>query len=117
MNTIRTKLYAVVICISGTASIVVPSTSMQAAEQDPPSKTVRYGDLNIAETAGAKTLYSRILAAAQEVCDRSIGTDPILRAAMQACVKRATDNAVKKVDAPALSALRFGSKALRLANK
>jgi UrcA family protein len=117
MNTIRTKLYAVVICVSGTASLVVPSTSVQAAEPNPPSKTVRYDDLNITEAAGAKTLYSRIRAAAQEVCDRSNGSDPILRLAMQACVKNAIDNAVKKVDAPALSALRFGSDALRLASK
>ena len=117
MNTIRTKLYAVVICVSGTASLAVPSTSVQAAEQNPPTKTVRYADLNIAEVAGAKTLYSRIRAAAQEVCGRSINTDPILRPAMQACVKTAIDNAVKKVDAPALTALRFGSDAVRLANK
>jgi UrcA family protein len=117
MNTIRTKLYAVVICVSGMASLVVPSTSVQASEEPPPSKTVRYDDLNIAAEAGAKTLYSRISAAAQEVCGRSTGTDPILRMATQACVKTAIDNAVKKVDAPALSRLRFGSNSVRLANK
>jgi UrcA family protein len=117
MNTIRTKIYTAIFCALGTASLSVLTISVGAAE-DLPQKTVRYADLNIAQPAGAQALYGRISAAAREVCDRSIGWDPIERLAMRACVDKTIDNAVKKVDEPALSALRFGgTDVLRLAKK
>ena len=107
-TTIHTKLYAAIYCALGTAALGALSTSAQAWDEVPPSKTVRFADLDIQTPEGAKVLYHRIRVAAQEVCGTSISGDPILNQAMHGCVEKAIDNAVKKVNAPYLTALRFG---------
>lgn len=119
MNTIRTKFCAAAYCTLGLTSVCLHelTTSAQAWGEDLATKTVKYDDLNLASTAGAKALYGRIRAAAREVCNRSAGSDPILRVGGRACMEKAIDNAVKKVDAPELTALRFGSSVVRLASK
>lgn len=115
MNTpIRTKLYTAICCAF--VALGAFSTSVEATE-DVPSKTVRFNDLDITKTAGAKALYGRIRAAARDVCELSTGNDPIMRAALSACIETAIDKAVRKVNAPALTALRFGSDPVRLASK
>ena len=96
---IRTKLWTVVCCAFGAAALGAFSTAVNA-QDDPPSKTVRFSDLNLENPAGAKVLYSRISAAAREVCVLSSGTDPILRTAAHACIEAAIDSAVRKVNAP-----------------
>ena len=115
-TTIRTKIYTAISCVMGTAALcTVLSPSVEA--QAPPSKTVRFSDLDITKSEGAKVLYNRIRAAAQEVCELSTGTDPIMRAAIKGCIDTAVDKAVKDVNAPMLTNLRFGSTDLRLASK
>lgn len=116
MNTfIRTQFYTAVYCALGTAGVCTLASSPAAAEEVP-SKTVRYSDLDIAKPAGAQALYARIRAAARDVCELSTRGDPLLRAAQHACIDTAIDNAVRKVDAPALTSLRFGGD-IRLASK
>jgi UrcA family protein len=117
MNTTnRTKIY---LAISGviSAAALCATLSTTARAEDVPTKTVRYSDLDINKSDGAKTLYTRIHAAARDVCELSTGTDPILRVAFKACVETAIDKAVKEVNAPMLSQLRFGSTDVRLASK
>jgi UrcA family protein len=115
-TTIRTKIYTAISCVMGTVALcTVLSTSVKAEEVL--SKTVRYSDLDITESDGAKVLYSRIRAAAEDVCGRSSGTDPILRLAITGCIHNAVDKAVKDVNAPMLANLRFGSTDVRLASK
>jgi UrcA family protein len=115
-TTIRTKIYTAISCVMGaTALCTALSTSVKA--QDVPSKTVRFSDLDLTKSDGAKALYSRILAAARDVCALSTGTDPILRVAAKACIDKAVDKAVKDVNAPMLTYLRFGSTDVRLASK
>jgi UrcA family protein len=118
MNTIRTKLYATLCVLFGSAAVGAPWTSAQANEPPPPSKTVKFSDLDINTPAGAKVLYSRILAAADEVCQPTY-SDPVMREAVPSCVASAMDNAVKKINAPYLTALRFGdpNRNVRLASK
>jgi UrcA family protein len=117
MNTFnRTKLYTAIYCALGIAALGAFSTSVNATEI-PPSETVRFGDLNISHMEGAKVLYGRIHAAARKVCKQSGGTDPVLRLADKACIETAVDDAVRKVNAPVLTALRFGNEPIRLANK
>ena len=117
MNTsIRTKLNTAIYCALGIAALGAFSISVNATEV-PPSQTVRFSDLNIKNLEGAKVLYSRIHAAARKVCKLSAGTDPILRGGAQACIDTAINDAVHKVNAPLLTALRFGSDPVRLASK
>jgi UrcA family protein len=115
-RTIRTKLYTAIYCALGTAALCAASASAQAAE-DVPSKTVKFADLNITSQAGAKVLYGRIRAAARDVCRDSSGGDPIGRLAVSACIEKAIDKAVKDVNSPVLTSLRFGSGDVRLASK
>jgi UrcA family protein len=115
-TTIRTRLYTAIYSVVGTAAICALSISVQA--QNLPTKTVRFSDLNITSQAGAKVLYSRIRAAAQEVCGRYAGSDPIMGSAVPACIEKAIDKAVKDVNSPVLTSLRFGGSGdLRLASK
>ena len=70
------------------------------------SKRVSYADLDITQQAGAKVLYDRIAAAAQQVCALSGYKNLGEMQRVNGCVDRAINNAVKEVDSPALSALR-----------
>jgi UrcA family protein len=115
-TTIRTKICTAISCVMGTAALCAAlSTSVEA--EDVPSKTVRFNDLDITKSDGAKILYSRIRAAARDVCESSTGTDPFLRVAIKGCIEKAVDKAVKDVNAPMLTYLRFGSTDVRLAGK
>jgi UrcA family protein len=115
---IRTKLYAAICCAVGTASMGALCTAAQATEQDPPSKTVKFTDLNIQTPEGASVLYQRIRVAARDVCELSFGSDPVFTLAEGACIDAAIDKAVKKVNAPYLTALRFGGATpVRVASK
>jgi UrcA family protein len=115
-TTIRTKIYTAISCVMGAMALSTAlSTSVKA--EDAPSKTVRFSDLDITKSDGAKVLYSRIRAAARNVCELSTGTDPILRGAIKGCIEKAVDKAVKDVNAPMLTQLRFGSTNVQLASK
>jgi UrcA family protein len=115
-TTIRTQIYTAISCVMGAAALSAAlSTSLKA--EDAPSKTVRFSDLDITKSDGAKVLYSRIRAAARNVCESSTGTDPILRVAIKGCIEKAVDKAVKDVNAPMLTQLRFGSTNVQLASK
>jgi UrcA family protein len=116
MNTLRTKLYAALCVLFGSAAVGTPWTSAQASEPPPPSKVVKFADLDIQTEAGAKILYHRIRLAAEKVCE-PVFRDAALSAAVPHCVNTAIDNAVKKVNAPYLTALRFGDSNVRLARK
>ena len=117
MNTsIRTKIYTAISCLMSTAALCT-ALSTTAAAQDVPHKTVKFNDLDITTPDGAKVLYKRIRAAAREVCDVSTGNDPILRIGTKVCIEKAVDRAVKGVNAPMLTNLRFGSSDVRLASK
>lgn len=104
-TTIRAKVYTAIYCALGTAALCA---SVQAADQE--SITVKFSDLvDVYKPEGAKVLYDRIRAAAQELCQTAVGRDPNLQQAMEPCVNKAIDNAVKEINAPYLTALRFGS--------
>ena len=115
-TTIRTKIYTAISCLMGTVALCTALSASVKAE-DVPSKVVRYNDLDISKADGAKVLYVRIRAAARHVCEIATGSEPILRPAFKSCVDYAMDKAVKDVNAPMLTYLRFGGTDVRLASK
>jgi UrcA family protein len=115
-TTLRTNLYTAIFCIIGTAAVTTLTTPAGADGLNPPSKTVKFDDLNIATAAGAKALYRRIQTAAVEVCPTQMSYTLRMEQARRACVDHAIDNAVKSVNSPALTELRFGNP-VRLASK
>jgi UrcA family protein len=78
------------------------------------SVTVRFADLNTTSAEGAAALYGRIKHAARNVCeyagleiyDRGTGATDI-------CMRDAIDDAIMKVDRPAVTAYAAGRGALR----
>jgi UrcA family protein len=116
-TTIGNKLLAAIACIVGTAALGGLSSGALASDQNPPSKVIHFSDLDISKPAGAAALLRRIRVAAQDVCQQSTGGDPILQMAGGHCIQKAIDDAVRKIDAPALTALRFGTSDMRLASK
>jgi len=107
MNTIRTRLYAAICVLFGSAAVATPWTLAQA-EQPAATKTIKFADLNLQTPEGAQTLYNRIRMAADRVCEEN-DHDPVMREAKPRCVDSAIDNAVRKINAPYLTALRFGN--------
>jgi UrcA family protein len=71
---------------------------------DVATRTVKYGDLDLARGAGAATLYSRIQNAARAVCEPALTSrawESILVA--HRCVEQSIARAVADVNAPALT--------------
>jgi UrcA family protein len=75
----------------------------------PRSTTVNYADLNLSTSDGATTLLHRIRRAAKGVCGEH-GPSLVEVADWQACVISATDDAVRSVHSPLLTALYSGQR-------
>jgi UrcA family protein len=74
---------------------------------DVPQVVVKFGDLSLSSPQGANKLYSRLAAAAQEVCKSFAvdGRDLGARARVNACLHRAIADAVTRVGQPELFAI------------
>lgn len=82
------------------------SAVCNAAEgSDVPTAIVKYADLDLASSGGAATLYNRIRAASEGVCSPLDHGDLGAMLRWKQCVKRAIEDAVAKVNQPALSAV------------
>ena len=93
--------------IFGALALSCGTASFAADNSDVPQVVVKFGDLNLLNPQGAATLYSRIVAAAHEVC-RSFDIDSrdlAPRARRDACVHKAIADAVTKVGQPELFAI------------
>jgi UrcA family protein len=108
-NTIRNALGAASFFLCGALALSALEASARAADGGPPTQKVSYADLDISKPAGAKVLYSRIVAAANRVCAFDGYKDLATMHWVHVCTDRAIDNAVRDVDSPALSALRPGN--------
>jgi UrcA family protein len=77
--------------------------SMISKLDEPPSRVVAYGDLDLSRDVAVATLYSRINSAAREVCEP---VDPVLTKLQRVgfdCRRLAVANAVSDVNSPALT--------------
>jgi UrcA family protein len=86
------------LCIAGGAA------SANQIDTEQLQRIVKYGDLNLEESASAGTLYARIDVAAREVCDppEIRGFRPLL-VEINRCRAQAVAKAVADVDAPKLT--------------
>src|SRR5271169_2770725 len=86
------------LAIGGTALAsepTAPSTTNQTV-----TYPVRYSDLDVSTTAGAKTLYLRIRYAAETLCESAATWG---KKEGEACVQKAVNDAVARVNAPKLT--------------
>jgi UrcA family protein len=91
------------------AAIATAGTSEASQSVRVVSLEVEYTDLNLATTAGAKTLYKRISHAAHTVCGSVDSRSLRVITANRRCVNDAVNAAVEKVGAPTLTVLHQGS--------
>ena len=93
--------------IFGAIALSCGAISIAADQSDVPQAVVKFGDLNLSNRQGAATLYSRIVAAAGEVCNSfNIDyRDLRSRARLHACVHKAIADAVTRVGQPELFAI------------
>ena len=108
MNTMSTNLSRVIkTAIFGTLALSYGAASIAAGYDTAPTAVVKFGDLNLSNPQGAVKLYSRIVAAANEVCkaydidNRNLGS----RARLSTCVHKAIADAVTTVGHPGLFAV------------
>lgn len=87
------------IVVTGTKASAPPGTAVK-------SKTVKYADLDLGKSAGVKTLYSRIKAAAKDVCSpQPAASDMDGTNNYNQCVSHAVDSAVAQVGNADLTAM------------
>jgi UrcA family protein len=108
-TTIQNTARAAALFLCGAIALCTLQVTARAADDGLPSKRVSYADLDISKPAGAKVLYSRIVAAARQVCAVNGYKDLGTMKQVNRCTDHAIDNAVKDVGSPALSALRPNS--------
>jgi UrcA family protein len=72
--------------------------------QDVPSVVVRFADLNLSRSEGARVLYRRLKGAAEAVCAPLDDRDAARHMSYKVCVQTAISTAVAKVNQPALTA-------------
>jgi UrcA family protein len=80
------------------------TSAYAASPQDPPSRAVRFADLDLSRTQGAAVLYSRLISAAETVCAPLDDRQIVRHMSFKACVKDAVSSAVTEVDQPTLTA-------------
>ena len=95
------------IILVAVAAFIACSVTMARADAtfEPRSVTVRFADLDTANTQGAAALYRRLKSAAASVCrDLDPGEELVRVAPYHDCVHTALSNAIVKVNRPAVTA-------------
>jgi UrcA family protein len=92
------------VAIGGTALAQTPAAApianSQSTTQALVSYPVQYSDLDVSKMNGAKTLYLRIRYAAESLCE---STATWGKKEGEACVQKAVNDAIVRVDAPLLT--------------
>jgi UrcA family protein len=87
--------------LANAVSVVPVSAQFVTNDEEAPSVTVNFSDLNLATTEGSRALYQRLVAAAERVCPT---TNTLMEIRdnyrRQNCIDTAVENAVKDVRNP-----------------
>lgn len=108
MNRKLVALVAAGLAFVGSTAVAAPQTEVREI-------TVNYADLNLESAAGIEALYTRIRAAARQVCGSADRHDLAAQSDMRECRESAIANAVAKVGNAALAARHDGKQEARFA--
>jgi UrcA family protein len=97
-----TTLVPACVTMAGALLLAGPGNAFAATTDGAPSVTIRFADLNLNTTAGARTLYQRISGAAHLVCGPD-GRGFDEQREWRGCYQQAVRNAVAQVHSPLLS--------------
>lgn len=95
-----------------TLAVLPTITPASATERTDPGQSldVTYSDLNLANPAGADAMLKRIRHAAAKVCGGAPSAGSLLELRQyRACVRTAVEEAVRRLDAPLVTALHQGA--------
>ena len=105
MNMTTSMIRAATFFLAGAITLCALEATARASDEGLPKRTVSYADLDISQPAGAKVLYGRIQAAANQVCEFGAYWEMSTRQKQRDCINEVIDKAIKDVHSPALSAL------------
>jgi len=96
--------------VAALTAFAMTSSPVYAAgpQDDTPTVTVRYDDLNLVNPAGTKVLYRRLRTAANTVCTTIDQRYPEQKMKWRQCYEQSLTAAVVNVNDPGLSALHSG---------
>ena len=109
MKTLTNLPRLITTAIFGALALSCDAASIAADNSDVPQTVVKFGDLNLSNPQGAATLYSRIVAAAHEVCRSFDIIDCLINNAMISAKKGATPIGAHTHAASAANAPRCAS--------
>jgi UrcA family protein len=89
----------------GTLALSFATTSSASVSAEPPQVTVKFADLDIATSKGARALYGRIYSASVNVCSQMYGSEISYKRHKDACLQKVIGDAVVKVNRQALTAV------------
>jgi UrcA family protein len=81
------------------------------------STVVKYGDLDLSQSADTQRLYARLKYASQQVCGSYDTRDLRMQRLHDACYEGALNRSVERVNEPALTALHAAEPRIRVARK
>jgi len=103
---VRSVHYAIAGSLAALILAVTAPVAKATTADETPSLVVKYTDLNVNTPQGARVLYSRLRAAATDVCGGDADLrDPDVYLEFLRCYWRAMDSAVQKVDEASITAL------------
>jgi UrcA family protein len=91
--------------LTGAVSLAAAATP----DSNSPAEVVRYADLDLTTEQGARTLYRRIVGAAETVCPQADIRDLARSAQSRSCRQQAIARAVQSVSSPQLAAIYAAS--------
>lgn len=95
-HSLKTVILGSTIAVAGASGLAAHAGEVASARHA--DVVVRYADLDLNSSEGAKTLYARLSAAAERACGNESGARDLgARLQYQACVERALEKAVGKV--------------------
>jgi UrcA family protein len=97
MNRKLVALFAAAVAFTSTSAIAAPQTLVREA-------VVNYADLDLESAAGIEALYTRLRAAARNVCGSADTKDMAAHQNMKQCREIAIASAVSKIGNAALAA-------------
>jgi UrcA family protein len=108
-STIKTRFTSMPSLIAASVIALACAASgsrAQASDTNQPlTKTVAYGDLNLDAAGGAKALYTRLRYAAEDVCSPFEAKELSRQRIWQRCVDSALARAVEQINKPMVTAL------------
>jgi UrcA family protein len=104
----RAKIALLMLTGALSCALTVGAASAATVDSNVPTVVVHYTSESLATDSGVKTLYRRLVHAAEQVCPQSDGT-LFVSSAARACRQEAIARAVEQVNNPHLAALHATS--------